>query len=124
MKVLVTGGSGFLGTGVVAGLAAAGAVAGHDAVVHLASVVDPDGMGRDAAYRVDVDGSRHVIDACVDHGVRRLVVSSSGAAYGYHADNPVPITEEWRVRGTTAFAYSHHKALVEHLLADARRDHP
>ncbi|MBB1022744.1 NAD-dependent epimerase/dehydratase family protein [Dietzia sp. E1] len=157
MRVLVTGGSGFLGTGVVAGLAAAGhevtsgdlrvpdggaarvrhvrldvtdaaavagAVAGHDAVVHLASVVDPDGMGRDAAYRVDVDGSRHVIDACVDHGVRRLVVSSSGAAYGYHADNPVPITEDWRVRGTTAFAYSHHKALVEHLLADTRHDHP
>lgn len=24
--------------------------------------------------------------------VRRLVVSSSGAAYGYHADNPVPLT--------------------------------
>ena len=163
MKVLVTGGSGFLGTGVVAGLAAAGyevtsgdlrvpaeaagsagagaavrhialdvtdaaavsaAVAGHDAVVHLASVVDPDGMGREAAYRVDVDGSRHVIAACVEHEVRRLVVSSSGAAYGYHADNPVPITEEQPVRGTTAFAYSDHKAQVEHLLADARREHP
>lgn len=163
MKVLVTGGSGFLGSGVVAGLAAAGhevtsgdlrvpdvagakatstgtvqhirldvtdaasvsaAIAGHEAVVHLASVVDPDGMGREAAYRVDVDGSRHVIDACVEHGVRRLVVSSSGAAYGYHADNPVPITEDQPVRGTTAFAYSDHKAQVEHLLAGARRDHP
>lgn len=164
VKVLVTGGSGFLGSGVVAGLAAAGhevtsgdlrvpeqagpaedsgaagvrhirldvtdaaavsaAVGGHDVVVHLASVVDPDGMGRDAAYRVDVDGSRHVIDACVEHGVRRLVVSSSGAAYGYHADNPVPIAEDWEVRGTTAFAYSRHKAVVEHMLADARRDHP
>ena len=158
MRVLVTGGSGFLGIGVVAGLAAAGhevtsgdlrvpdggalprvrhvrldvtdaaavssAVAGHDDVVHLASVVDPDGMGRDAAYRVDVDGTRNVLDACIEHGVRRLVVSSSGAAYGYHADNPVPITEDWRVRGTTAFAYSHHKALVEYLLADARRTSP
>ncbi|MCT1434636.1 NAD-dependent epimerase/dehydratase family protein [Dietzia maris] len=155
MKVLVTGGSGFLGRGVVAGLAAAGhevtsgdllvpdgpgdagvrhvrldvtavsaAVAGHHAVVHLASIVDPDGMGRHAAYRVDVDGSRHVLDACVEHGVGRLVVSSSGAAYGYHPDNPVPITEGHPVRGTSAFAYSHQKALVEHLLADARREHP
>ena len=104
--------------------AVSAAVAGHDAVVHLASVVDPDGMGRDAAYRVDVDGSRHVLDACVEHGVRRLVVSSSGAAYGYHADNPVPRTEDWPVRGTEAFADSHHKALVERMLADARRDHP
>lgn len=162
MKVVVTGGSGFLGTSVGAGLAAAGhqvvsadlrppsaigVAAGvvpatldvtdaaavravleehrPEAVVHLAAIVTP---GKDSDHelerRVDVDGTRHVIDACVASGVRRLVVSSSGAAYGYHPDNPEPITEDQPVRGSVEFAYSHHKALVEQLLADARRDHP
>ncbi|MGA9747132.1 MAG: SDR family oxidoreductase [Nocardioides sp.] len=158
--VLVTGGNGFLGSSVVAGLASTGhhvvstdlavpatgvagvehvvadvtsadsverAFAGHDVdvVVHLASVVTP---GRDSSrereHAVDVTGSRHVLDACLRHGVRRVVVSSSGAAYGYHADNPEPLSEDDPVRGNEAFAYSHHKRLVEEMLADLRRDHP
>lgn len=144
MKVLVTGGAGFLGRSVVAGLAEAG----HDVVsadlrppsvvmdvtsasqvsavisdvrpevvVHLASIVTPGpGSTREQEYAVDVTGSRHVLDACVAAGVRRVVVSSSGAAYGYHADNPAWITEDQPVRGNEEFAYSHHKRLVEEML--------
>jgi UDP-glucose 4-epimerase len=94
-------------------------------VVHLASIVTPPkGAGRDLAYDVDVTGSRNVLDACLAHGVRRLVVTSSGAAYGYHADNPVPLTEDCPVRGNEEFPYSHHKRLVEEMLASARRAHP
>lgn len=98
---------------------------GIDTVVHLASIVNPGrGMSDALAYRVDVDGTKHVVAACLAHGVRRIVVSSSGAAYGYHPDNPAWITEEQPVRGNDVFAYSRHKRLVEELLADARRDHP
>ena len=158
-RVLVTGGSGFLGTSVVAGLAAAG----HDVVsadlrtpaeptagvthveldvtdeaaverafssdievvVHLASIVTPGkDSSREKEYAVDVTGTRHVLDACLRHGVRRVVVSSSGAAYGYHPDNPEWLTEDHPVRGNEAFAYSHHKRLVEEMLADLRRTDP
>ena len=57
--------------------------------MHLASIVTPGkDSTRELEYAVDVDGTRHVLDACLAHGVRRVVVSSSGAAYGYHADNP------------------------------------
>ncbi|MFM9045805.1 MAG: SDR family oxidoreductase [Solirubrobacterales bacterium] len=94
-------------------------------VVHLASIVNP---GRDTTpereYEVDVDGSRNVLDASVEHGVGRVVVSSSGAAYGYHADSPVPLVEADSIRGNRAFPYSFHKRLVEEMLAGYRETNP
>ncbi|TCL10045.1 UDP-glucose 4-epimerase [Shimia isoporae] len=96
-----------------------------DVIVHLASVVTPPkGSTREFAYAVDVTGTRNVIDAALNAGTRRIVVTSSGAAYGYHADNPVPLSENDPVRGNEEFAYAHHKRLVEEMLADARADHP
>ncbi|MDN5892858.1 MAG: SDR family oxidoreductase [Nocardioides sp.] len=96
-----------------------------DCVVHLASVVTP---GKDSSrgleYAVDVDGSRHVFEACLRHDVRRVVVSSSGAAYGYHRDNPARLTEDDPVRGNREFAYSHHKRRVEEMLAELRDTEP
>lgn len=94
-------------------------------VVHLASIVTPPpGMAREAAHAVDVTGTRNVLDACIRHGVKRLVVTSSGAAYGYHADNPVPLVESDPCRGNPEFAYADHKRQVEEMLAAARIAHP
>ena len=108
-----------------AGLAAVLATHGIDTVVHLASIVTPGkGSTRALEYAVDVDGTRQVLDACLAQGVRHLIVSSSGAAYGYHADNPDWLTEEHPLRGNESFAYAHHKRLVEEMLAEARRQHP
>ena len=96
---------------------------GIDTVVHLAAIVNP---GRDVSleYRVDVEGSANVLAACVEAGVTRIVVSSSGAAYGYHADSPAWIDETMPARGSDEFPYSKHKRLVEEMLAAYREDHP
>lgn len=94
-----------------------------DVVVHLAAIVSP-GRDHDLEYRVDVEGTWHVLDACVEAGVRRIVVSSSGAAYGYHPDNPAWLDESHPVRGNEEFPYSKHKRLVEEMLADHRAEHP
>ena len=96
-----------------------------DSVVHLASIVTPGkGSSREFEYSVDVLGSQNVLDACVATGVKQLVVSSSGAAYGYHADNPAWLRETDALRGNEVFAYSHHKRLVEEMLAQYRTQHP
>lgn len=104
------------------GLLAAHAI---DTVVHLASIVTPGRhSNRALEYSVDVDGTRNVLEACVAQGVGQIVVSSSGAAYGYHADNPAWLREDDPLRGNEVFAYSHHKRLVEEMLAIYRLQHP
>jgi UDP-glucose 4-epimerase len=96
-----------------------------DSVVHLAAVVNPGkGDSREREHSIDVLGTENVVRACIDAGVGQLVVTSSGAAYGYYADNPVPLSEDDALRGNPEFAYSDHKRQVEELLAQARAEHP
>lgn len=98
---------------------------GIDVVVHLASIVTPGpDSTREFEHSVDVLGTRNLLEACVAAGVGRIVVSSSGAAYGYHADNPAWITEDQPLRGNDEFAYARHKRLVEEMLARFRVEHP
>jgi nucleoside-diphosphate-sugar epimerase len=59
-----------------------------------------------------------VFEASVAAGTKRLVYASSVAAYGFHRDNPQPLTEDVPARGTAAHYYSAQKAEVEALLAD------
>jgi UDP-glucose 4-epimerase len=96
-----------------------------DVVVHLATLVRvPKGAPKDLAYRVDVEGTRNVLEACKAAGAKRLVVTSSGAAYGYHGDNPEWLDEEDALRGNDDFPYSRHKRMVEEMLAQWRADYP
>lgn len=94
-------------------------------VVHLASIVTPGkDSNREFEYSVDVLGTENVLEACLAAGVEKIIVTSSGAAYGYHPDNPAWIAEDWPVRGNESFAYAHHKRLVEEMLARWRIEHP
>lgn len=92
-------------------------------VVHLASVLDA-GNDRAREFDIDVNGTRNVVECCLAAGVRHLTVTSSGAAYGYHPDNPAWIDETQPLRGNVEFAYSDHKRQIEEMLADYRRRQP
>jgi len=87
-----------------------------DVVIHLAFMI----MGSaKASRRVNLDGSRHVFEATAAAGAKRLVYASSVAAYGFHTDNPQPLTEDVPARGSAGHYYSAQKAEVEELLADS-----
>ena len=91
-------------------------VADADVVVHLAFVI----MGsREESARVNLAGTRNVFEATVAADrPKRLVYTSSVAAYGYHSDNPVPITEDVPVRGSPEHYYSEQKAACEAALGE------
>ena len=84
-----------------------------DVLVHLAFIILG---GRDETRAVNLEGSRNVFEAAKQ--VKRLVYTSSVAAYGFHPDNPQPLTEEVPVRGTDAHYYSAQKAELERTLQE------
>jgi UDP-glucose 4-epimerase len=90
-----------------------GLVAGADVVVHLAFLIFGS---RDETREVNLRGSRNLFEAAAAAGARRLVYTSSVAAYGFHRDNPDVLTEDVRTRGTPDFYYSAQKAELEQLL--------
>src|SRR5271165_527904 len=91
-------------------------VADADVVIHLAFII----MGsREESARVNLAGTRNVFEATVAaERPRRLVYTSSVAAYGYHPDNPVPLTEDVPPRGSPEHYYSEQKAACEAALAE------
>jgi UDP-glucose 4-epimerase len=95
--------------------AVASLVKDADVVVHLAFIIMGDPK-RSAV--VNLDGSRNVFEATVSAGANRLVYASSVAAYGFHRENPQPLTEEVPARGTDSHYYSAQKAEVEELFWD------
>ena len=106
-------------------------VADADVVIHLAFII----MGsREESARINLQGTRNVFEATVAagrgreeqkrNGPRRLVYTSSVAAYGYHPDNPVPITEDVPTRGSAEHYYSQQKAACEAALAEITEGSP
>ncbi len=155
LRVLVTGGTGFVGSRVVEALVARGdrvrvlhrasssmaaldglpvehclgdildpksveqAVAGCDLVFHVAGLAAYWRASRDEVYRVNVEGSRVVMQACLQAGTPRVVHTSSVAAIGFRSDGK-PADEETAFDPISAsFAYgdSKHRAEAEVLAA-------
>lgn len=93
-------------------------VKGADVVVHLAFIV----MGAsDGTRDINLQGSRNVFEAARDANVKRLVYTSSVAAYGFHDENPDVLTEDVPPRGTENMPYSAQKAELESTLDEVLR---
>lgn len=90
-----------------------------DAVMHFAalasvpqSIDDPESY-----YRINVQGTKNVLDAMHDTGVGRIVFSSTAATYGFHDD--MPLTED--TPQTPQVPYGTTKLAAEWLIKDYAR---
>jgi GDP-4-dehydro-6-deoxy-D-mannose reductase len=134
VRALVTGGLGFVGrhltrhlqdngdevtvldrhgptaTDITDGPAVARAIeaAAPDAVYHLAGWADVGASWRDpvGAFRANAEGSLHVLRACVDAKVERVLAVASADVYGIVGEADLPLTEASPVRPTSPYAAS------------------
>jgi nucleoside-diphosphate-sugar epimerase len=88
---------------------------GADVVVHLAFMIAGNAP-RETIRAINVDGTLNVFRAAAAAGAHRFVYASSVAAYGFHADNPHLIDEDWPVRPAARLFYAQEKAELEELL--------
>lgn len=88
---------------------------GADVAVHLAFAIFGS---REETRKVNLEGTRNVFEVAIKAGVKRLVYASSVAAYGFHLENPQPLTEDVPAWGSDSFYYSAQKAELEDLLSE------
>ncbi|MFW9830867.1 MAG: NAD-dependent epimerase/dehydratase family protein [Candidatus Thorarchaeota archaeon] len=94
------------------------AITGNDVVIHLAAYFDFYPKDVDLLYRVNVEGTRSLIEASVKQGIRRFIYISTTEVIG-PVKNP-PGTEETELR--PQFDYSKSKKKAETILQAASEE--
>ncbi len=100
-----------------------GAFEGADVVVHLAFMITGT-ASRQTIREINVEGTLSAFSAAAEARAKRFVYASSVAAYGFHPDNPVGMTEDWPVRPAARLFYAQEKAELERLLGEQAGHHP
>jgi nucleoside-diphosphate-sugar epimerase len=88
---------------------------GADVVVHLAFLITGT-ADRQTIREINVEGTLNTFRAAAAAGAKRFVYASSVAAYGFHDDNPIGMTEDWPTRPADHLFYAQEKAEIEELL--------
>jgi nucleoside-diphosphate-sugar epimerase len=96
---------------------------GAEVVAHLAFMITGT-ASRETIRQINVEGTLNAFRAAAAAGARRFVYASSVAAYGFHRDNPVGMTEDWPARPAAHLFYAQEKAEIERLLEQEAAGHP
>lgn len=94
---------------------------GTEAVIHLAAVASvPESIANpELYYRINVQGTKSVLDAMYIAGVEGIVFSSTAATYGFQAEMPLRET----AAQTPVVPYGRSKLAAEWLIQDYARAH-
>lgn len=99
-----------------------GLLSGADTLLHLAFIVQ-EIHDKKKTHQINLEGSANVFRAAAANGVRKIVYTSSIVAYGSHPDNPVGITEDFRLKPNPDSYYSSDKVAVERYLDTYVKEH-
>lgn len=95
------------------------AVTDVDWVFHVAAVSDYMHTSTDMIYRVNVDGTRNLLQAAKDAGVKRVVYTSSTSALGFPSTSTTIMDENHSFNiKPELFPYAHSKHLSEQVVAE------
>lgn len=95
------------------------AMQGMDWVFHVAAVADYWRADVNRMYEANIGGTRRVLAAAKAAGVRRVVFTSSAAAFGSRSDG-LPVDETVRFNhGSSRFPYGYSKAMAEIVALEA-----
>jgi nucleoside-diphosphate-sugar epimerase len=95
---------------------------GADVIVHLAFLILSG--GKETTRAINIEGTLNAFRAAAEVGAKRFVYASSVAAYGFHQDNPIGMSEDWATRPADRLFYAQEKAELEHLLHQEAAAHP
>jgi UDP-glucose 4-epimerase len=96
---------------------------GVEAVLHAAFRSQPR-ADLEADHDFETIGTLHLLNACTEAGVHRLVVASTTMVYGPRPDNPNFLTEEHPLRGHPDAHNVQNRVEAEQLVAAWRSRHP
>ena len=86
-----------------------------DVMVHLAFIVKPI-HDMKKMHDIDFNGTKNILEASKDTGIKKIIVTSSTLAYGAHYNNPNQIRESDPLRGNVSYPYGYNKALVDDMV--------
>jgi dihydroflavonol-4-reductase len=88
------------------------AMKGCDTVFHTAAIVSFWKGRNEEQFRINVEGTRNIVEACLNAGIGTLVHTSSVAAIGYRTDGGI-IDEETSYNWGKSIVYRYTKHLAE-----------
>ncbi len=88
---------------------------GFDTVVHLAGIVSFSLKDKGLLKKVNVDGTRNVLRAVKENGIKQFIHVSSVAALGYSDDKDHPVTEDYRFDWNLARKRKKYYMLTKHM---------